>query len=94
MSKMLTAAATPKQVRALYLDDNMAEAIEVTRNRGECHNVGFSFWCCLSDRHLPHVDGVEASLLKVVGSSFRLRDWCKMVDYCLYRFSEFGEMVK
>jgi hypothetical protein len=56
--------------------------------------VGFSVGCCSSGRHLLHVDDVEALVLKAVGNSFRWRDWCKMIDCCLQRLSEFVEKVK
>jgi hypothetical protein len=37
--------------------------------------MGFSVWCSSSGRHLPHVDDVEAYVVKAVGNIFRWNGW-------------------
>jgi hypothetical protein len=43
---------------------------------------------------LPHVDDAEAKALQAVGNIFCWCVWERVTDYCLDRYSEFGEKVK
>jgi hypothetical protein len=47
--------------------------------------VSLSIWRSSIGRQLPHVDDVEAKVLKVVGNAFRWCTWGKVTDYCLCR---------
>jgi hypothetical protein len=56
--------------------------------------VGLSVWCSSVSRQLPHAGDVEAKssrLLKIYSAGV---SGGKVTDYCLHRFSEFGEKVK
>jgi hypothetical protein len=48
---------------------------------GGCH-AGLSVGCC-SSGHLPHVDNIQAEVLKAVGNIFCWRVWGKVTDNCL-----------